>query len=142
MKKFALLLTLVFAAGVAVAQDAPKAQDAKAPAKAEDAKAPAAAESQAAKAAVKTHKIDAEIVSADVEKKTITIKGETENKTAPVEGKAVAALKNVKAGEKWTLTCRDSAAGEHEAVIAMHKTPATKASAAKKTDTAKVPEKN
>ena len=55
-----------------------------------------------------------------------------ENKTAPVEGKAVASLKNVKAGEKYTLTCRDNEAGEHQAVVAIMKTPPAKATAAKK----------
>ena len=131
MKKFALLLTVVFAAGVAMAQDAPKATDAKAPAKAE-AKATSATHTHAAKAAVKTHKVEAEVVSTDLAAKTITLKSDTgENKTAPVEGKAAMELKNVKAGEKWTLTCRDNEAGEHQAVIAMHKTPAAKATASK-----------
>jgi len=129
MKKFALLLSVVFAAGVAMAQDAPKATDAKAPAQAE---AKATTDTHAAKSAVKTHKVEAEVVSTDLAAKTITLKSETgDNKTAPVEGKAAAELKNVKAGEKWTLTCRDNEAGEHQAVIAMHKTPAAKATAAK-----------
>jgi len=132
MKKFALLLSVVFAAGVAMAQDAPKAQDANVPAKAE---AKATTHTHAAKAAVKTHKVEAEVVSTDLTAKTITIKSETgENKTAPVEGKAVAALKNAKAGEKWTLTCRDNEAGEHQAVLAMMKTPPAKVTAAKKTE--------
>jgi hypothetical protein len=126
MKKFALLLSFVFAAGVATAQDATKAQDAKVPAKAES-KAMAATHTHAAKAAVKTHKVEAEVLATDVAGKTITIKSETgEKKTAPVEGKAVAALKHVKAGETWTLTCRDNEAGEHQAVVAMVKAPAAK----------------
>jgi len=53
------------------------------------------------------------------EKNTITIKGETENKTAPVDAKAAGALKTVKAGDKVTLTCWDNAKGEHEKVIAI-----------------------
>jgi hypothetical protein len=128
MKKFALLLSLVFVAGAAMAQDAAKATDTKAPAKAE------AKATTAAKPAMKTHKVEAEVVSTDVAAKTITLKGENgaENKTAPVEGKAVAALKGVKAGEKYTLTCRDNEAGEHQAVVAIVKTPAAKATAAKK----------
>jgi hypothetical protein len=112
MKKFALLLSFVFVAGVAVAQEAGKAPEA--------AKAPAVAktaETAKAHAAMKTHDVQAEIVSVDAEKKTLTIKGETENKTVPVEGKAVAALKNVKAGEKHTLTCKDNDKGEHQAVV-------------------------
>lgn len=129
MKKVALLISIVFAAGVAMAQDAAKATDTKVPAKAEE-KASTAA--HAAKPAMKMHKVEAEVVSTDVAAKTITIKSETGDKTAPVEGKAVAALKNAKAGEKWTLTCRDNEAGEHQAVVAMMKTPAAKATAAKK----------
>jgi hypothetical protein len=123
MKKFALLLSFVFVAGVAVAHEtASDAAKAKTPAKA-----------TAAKSAIKTHKVEAEVVSVDPAAKTITIKSETgENKTAPVEGKAAMALKNVKAGEKWTLTCRDNDKGEHLAVVAMMKTPAAKATAAKK----------
>jgi len=127
MKKLALLLSFVFVAGVAVAHEATKASSSKAPAKAET-------KATAAKPAMKTHKVEAEVVSTDVAAKTITIKGENgaENKTAPVEGKAVAALKNVKAGEKYTLTCRDNEAGEHQAVVAIMKTPPDKATAAKK----------
>jgi ABC-type Fe3+-hydroxamate transport system substrate-binding protein len=127
MKKSALLLSFVFAAGVAMAQEtASDAAKAKTPAK--------ATATHAAKAAVKIHKVEAEVVSTDVAAKTITIKGENgaENKTAPVEGKAVAALKTVKAGEKYTLTCRDNEAGEHQAVVAIMKTPAAKVTAAKK----------
>lgn len=118
MKKFALLLSFVFVAGVAVAQDASKAPEA--------AKVTTAAKSadQATKAsAMKTHDVQAEIVAVDAEKKTLTLKGETENKTVPVEGKAVAALKTVKAGDKLTLTCKDSDKGEHQAVVEI-KTPA------------------
>lgn len=106
MKKFALLFSFAFVAGVAGAQ--------------EPAKAPAALKAEAkseAKAAMKNHDVQAEIVSVDVEKKTLTIKGETQNMTVPVEGKAVAALKNVKAGEKATLTCKDNDKGEHQAVV-------------------------
>jgi hypothetical protein len=130
MKKVALLLSFVFAAGVAVAHEAPKADAAKAPASAE-AKATTATHTHAAKTAMKTHKVEAEVVSTDLAAKTITIKGEGENKTAPVEGKAVSALKRVKAGETWTLTCRDNEKGEHQAVIAMVKAPAVKKTATK-----------
>lgn len=130
MKKFALLLSFVFAAGVAVAHEATKADAAKAPAAAES-KATAATHTHAAKAALKTHKVEAEVVSTDLAAKTITIKGEGENKTAPVQGKAVSALKRVKPGETWTLTCRDNEKGEHQAVIAMVKAPAVKKTATK-----------
>ena len=130
MKKFALLLSFVFAAGVAAAH---ASDAAKAPASAE-AKSTAATHTKAAKATVKTHKVEAEVVSTDPAAKTITLKGENgaENKTAPVEGKAIAELKTVKAGEKYTLTCRDNEAGEHQAVVNIAKIPAVKKTAVKK----------
>jgi len=107
MKKFASLLAVVFAAGVAYAQaPAEKPAATKAPAK-------------EAKAAAKTHDVQAEVVSVDVEKKTLTLKGDIENKTVPVEGKAIAKLKTIKSGDKYTLTCRDNEAGEHQAVTAI-----------------------
>ena len=112
MKKLALMLTLVFVAGVAMAKDAKTADASKAAAKADTAKAAPAAKG-------KTHEVTAEVVSVDTEKSTITIKGETdkENKTAPVDAKAAGALKTVKAGDKVTLTCWDNAKGEHVKVV-------------------------
>ena len=107
MKKFALLLALVFAAGVAVAQETPK-------------DTPQAHPKAAAKAATaKTHDVEAEVVSVDATAKTITIKADPDNKTVPVEGKAITQLKEVKPGEKVTLSCRDNEAGEHQAVMAI-----------------------
>jgi hypothetical protein len=108
MKKFALLLSLVFVAGVV----AVRADEAKPAAK-------ATAAEKAAPAAAKSHDVTAEVVSVDAAKNTITLKGEKENHTAPVEGKAVAALKTVKAGDKVTVTCRDNEKGEHQAVTAI-----------------------
>jgi hypothetical protein len=101
MKKLAVLVPLTFVAGLAFAQEAKQAEPAKAPAK---------------HAAVKTHDVEAEVVSTDAIGKTITVKVENENKTLPVEGKAIASLKTVKAGEKVKLTCRDNEKGEHQAV--------------------------
>jgi hypothetical protein len=118
MKKFALLLSFVFLAGVAGAQEAAKPADKAAPAKAATT-APA----------VKTHQVTTEVVSVDTTKHTITLKGEKENTTAPVEGKALTHLKNVKAGEKVTVTCRDNDKGEHQAVTeiaAVKEAPAAK----------------
>ncbi len=111
MKKLVLLLPLVLTAAVA-----------------------SAASKQATAATTgKTHQVSAEVVSADTTKHTITIKGDDgTEKTAPVEGKAIAALKTVKAGEKVTLTCRDNAQGEHQAVTAIHPAaPPAKATASK-----------
>jgi len=73
-------------------------------------------------AAGKTHQVKATVVSIDTEGKTITIKDEKgEEKTAPVMDKAVAELKNIKAGDKVTLTCHDNEKGEHEGVTAIKK---------------------
>jgi hypothetical protein len=111
MKKFALLLSLVFVGGVAVAQETKTAPPAKAKAEAQKpAEMPAAA---------KTHEVAAEIVSVDVVKNTITVKGEKENAIFPVEGKAVGSLKMMKTGEKVTLTCKDDEKGAHKAVVAI-----------------------
>jgi hypothetical protein len=109
MKKLALLFAVVFAAGVAVADEKP------------------AASSQTEKAAaVKTHEVEAEVVAVDTAKNTLTLKGEAENKTVPVEGKAVAALKDVKPGSKVTLTCKDDEKGAHKAVVGIKTAPAAK----------------
>jgi hypothetical protein len=115
MKKFALLLSFVFVTGVAVAEEAKKPEAAKTPEKAAAAKVEAKAVAEKGK----THLVTAEVVSVDAEKNTITIKGEKENKTAPVDAKAASALKTVKAGDTVTLTCWDNAKGEHEKVIAI-----------------------
>jgi hypothetical protein len=108
MKKLALLFCAVFVvAGVA------SAAQATAPAK------PAAT--------AKTHIVEAEVVSADATAQTLTIKGEP-NKTMPVDATATSHLKDLKAGEKVKLTCRDDAKGDHEAIthIVVEKAPAKK----------------
>ena len=114
MKKFAMLLSLIVVAGVAFAQETKTA----APAKAQES------------SAMKTHELTADVVSIDAVKNTITLKGEKGNNTAPVEGKALASLKDIKAGEKVTLICRDNEKGEHQAVTEIK--PAAKAPAEKK----------
>jgi glucose/arabinose dehydrogenase len=120
MKKFALMFALVGIAGIAAAQDtkpvAP-AQDTKAVAPAQDAKAAKTeAIAKTESSATKTHEVEAEIVSYDAAKKTLTIKGTPDNKTVPVDAKAVASVKDLKAGEKVTLLCRDNDKGEHQGV--------------------------
>jgi Cu/Ag efflux protein CusF len=98
MKKLALLLSVLLVASVASAtQTAAPAQPTK-------------------DAAVKTHVVEAEVVSADATAKTLTIKGEKENKTVAVDASAVASLKSLKSGDKVKLTCRDDAMGAHQAV--------------------------
>jgi hypothetical protein len=108
MKKLALLMSFAFVAGVAGAQEA---------AKPAEASKPATAMKAGEKTAVKTHEVQAEVVSVDVEKKTLTLKGEMANTTLPVEGKALAALKDVKAGSTMTLTFKDDEKGMHKAVV-------------------------
>ncbi len=121
MKKFALLLSLILVAGVALAQEPAKPT---APAK------PAPGKAATKAPAVKTHEVTTEVVSIDSVKHTITLRGEKENTTAPVEGKALTHLKNIKAGEKVTVTCRDNEKGEHQAVTEIK--AATKAAPAQK----------
>ena len=113
MKKFALMFALVSVAGIAAAQDPKPAQDTKAPETKAKAEKPAKAE---ATLAGKTHEVEAEIVSYDATAKTLTIKGTPDNKTVPVEAKAVASVKDLKAGDKVTLICKDNDKGEHQAV--------------------------
>jgi len=83
----------------------------------------------ATKASMKTHIVEAQVVSTDVEGKTITVKDEKGmTTTAKVDPQAAGHLKNLKAGEKVRLTCRDNDKGEHEAIthIAVEKATARK----------------
>jgi hypothetical protein len=73
-----------------------------------------------ATAAEKTHTVEAEVVSADAAAKTLTIKGDP-NKTITVDASAVGSLKDLKAGDKVKLTCRDNEKGEHQAVTKIAK---------------------
>jgi hypothetical protein len=111
MKKLTLLLSVLLVAGVAAAQSAAPAQPAPAAPAAQSAAQPAPAAP-----ATKTHVVEAEVVSADATAKTLTIKGEKENKTVAVDASAVASLKSLKSGDKVKLTCRDDAMGAHQAV--------------------------
>jgi hypothetical protein len=115
MKKLGMSLAVLFAAAsFGWAQGAaPAPADKAAPAKA----AAPAADAKAAPAKTKTHKVDAEVVSTDVEKKTITVKVEGAEKTAPVGPLAMYRLKKLKAGDKVVLTCKDDAdTGEHKEI--------------------------
>lgn len=70
----------------------------------------------------KLHDVTAEVVSVDADAKTITIKTEDgKTKTAPVMGEAISQLKDLQAGQKVTLTCKDKENGEHEGVTAIKK---------------------
>jgi hypothetical protein len=109
MRKLALLMTLAFVAGTAFAAQAPAAKPAEKP-----------AEKPAAAAEVKTHDVAVEIVSVDAVAKTVTIKGEKANATMPVDEKGLAAVKELKAGQKATLICLDDAKGMHKAVVGVN----------------------
>ena len=104
MRKVALLVCAVFAAGLMLAQTHPVS------------------------AAGKTHNMMATVVSVDVDAKKITFMDDTgSNMTAPVLDKAVASLKKVKAGDKVNMTCQDNDKGDHEGVSAIKIAKAEKA---------------
>ena len=74
----------------------------------------------AAPAKMKTHDVAGEIVSIDAKAHSITFKDDKgESHTAPVLGKAIAELKNHKAGDKVTVTCRDDEKGDHKGITAI-----------------------
>jgi len=127
MKKFLLPLALVLVAGVAA--QAADTKSASKPASKSTAKTSAPAKAPA----LKPHTVEGEVVSADFAAKTITVKVNGEEKTAPVHGKAVARLKTLKAGEKVSLTCMDNDKGEHQYVTAikLEKAPAMSKAPAK-----------
>ncbi len=127
MKKLALLLAVACTAGFASAQDTAAPAS---PAPKPVTKAPAKAHSSA----MKSHELSAEVVSVDATAKTLTIKGDTENKTLPVDSKAVAAVKDLKAGQKVTLLCRDDAKGNHVAVTGVKAEAKTDAKTETKSD--------
>jgi len=96
MRKLVLLVCFLFVAGVILAQ------------------------ATVVLAAEKTHEMTTQVVSVDLEKKTITFKDEKgENHTSPVMGKALETLKTLKAGEKVVLTCTDNEKGEHQGISAI-----------------------
>lgn len=65
----------------------------------------------------KKHDMTVSVVSVNAEAKTMTFKTDTgEEKTAPVIGQAINKIKDVKAGEKVTITCTDKENGEHEGI--------------------------
>jgi hypothetical protein len=105
LKKSALLLAVVFAVGLGAG-------------KTYAAETHATHAKKASAGAVTHHDVSAEVVSVDAAKHMITLKTDKGESTVPVEGKAIASLKSVKAGEKVTVTCKD-VAGEHKAVTAI-----------------------
>jgi hypothetical protein len=114
MKKLAMVLSLALAAGLSYAGETAKADT---------------------KAAMKpaTHEVQAEIVSVDAEKKTVTLKTEKGESKAPLEGKALARISELKPGQKITAVCRDNETGEHQAVTEIKEPAAAKAPASTET---------
>ena len=118
MKKLALSLALLFAAGIAMAQQ----PETKAPAPKAGAKTDDQAGDKAKAGARKFHAVPAEIVSTDVEKMTVTFKADGAEKTAPVSNLAKYRLAKLKPGDKVLLSCKD-VGGEHKEIVAIR--PAT-----------------
>lgn len=119
MKKLVLLTCAVFViAGVASAAEAP------APAATEKTATEAAAPAPATDVVANEHVVEAEVVSADADAKTVTVKTPQGEATMKVTGVAAEQLKTLKAGEKVTLMCHDNAKGEHEAITEIVVAPA------------------
>lgn len=103
MNKFALTLSLILLAGVALAAGAQSA---------DPQAAPPPAQSQLG-SETRAESVDGEVVSTDVTGKTITIKsGMGANRTLAVDTKALTSLKNVKIGDKVTLKMSNNAVTE------------------------------
>jgi hypothetical protein len=75
-------------------------------------------------AQAKTHDVTGEVVKADATAKTLTLKADGKESTSPVEGDAVAQLKDLKAGDRVTVTCRDEGS-THKAITKIVKAKAT-----------------
>jgi hypothetical protein len=73
----------------------------------------------------KTHDVTGAVVKTDATAKTITLDVSGKEMTAKVEGDAVNQLKDVKAGDKVTATCRDDDKGAHQAITKIVKAKAT-----------------
>ncbi|HSF17889.1 MAG TPA: hypothetical protein VLK65_20290 [Vicinamibacteria bacterium] len=65
--------------------------------------------------ATKSHDVAAEVVKTDTAAKSLTLKVEGKETTMPVEGDAVNQIKDLKAGDHVTATCRDEGTA-HKAV--------------------------
>jgi ribosomal protein S1 len=95
MKRLALLLALIFGAGLTTVQAATHG-----------------AHSRAAR--LKPMTVQAEVVSADATAKTLTVKVNGEEMTHPVRGKAASRLSSLKPGENVTVTIMENDKGEHQ----------------------------
>jgi hypothetical protein len=97
MDTLALSLAFIFAAAPAFTQAPPQ-----------EPSSPDA--TLAPRGSIKTYKVEAEVVTPDLENKTLTYKQDGSQKSAPVGALAMYRLKRIKAGDKVTLTCREGAA--------------------------------
>jgi len=112
MKKLAMLVTFAMAAGVAFAQEPQPGQPA--------AKAPEKAYGQAEKAV--KNEVTGEVVALDTVKKTITFKSEMGvEKTRPAEGAAADTLKDLKTGDKVTISCAVDEKGQPKSATRISK---------------------
>ena len=113
MKKLALLLSLMLAAGLVYAQKPAYPQP----------EQPAAKADKPMAKAEKSEQIEAEVVAVDTTAKTITFKKEmaTDPQTLPVEGKAEAALKDVMTGQKYKLVCKNDTSGSPKSIVDIKK---------------------
>src|SRR5437867_4496005 len=106
MKKLALSLAPVLLAAVASAQTAGQAK----PTETASAEKPAAARS--------IHTLEAEIVSVDTAKNSITFRVDGAEKTEGVGVLGRYRLKDLKAGDKVLLSCKDTD-GQHQEIVAI-----------------------
>jgi hypothetical protein len=111
MKKLAMLVSFALAAGVAFAQEPQPGQPAP--------KAPEKAYGQAEKA--QKNEVTGEVVALDTVKKTITFKSDKGEKTLPAEGAAADVLKDLKTGDKVTISCSVDEKGEPKAATRISK---------------------
>jgi hypothetical protein len=124
MKKLTLLLSLALVAGLVYAQAPPPPPQ---PPQDQQPMAQQPQDQPAGKTEM-TKQVEAEIIAVDTTKKTLTIKraGEPDNQTVNVEGKAVAALKDVRTGQKYTLVCKNDTSGGVKSVVDIKTGPSTK----------------
>jgi hypothetical protein len=80
---------------------------------------------QATQPAGKTHDVTGAVVKTDAAAKSLTLDVSGKEMTLKVEGEAANQLKDLKAGDKVTVSCRDDANGAHQAITKIVKAKAT-----------------
>ena len=73
----------------------------------------------------KTHDVTGAVVKSDAAAKSLTLDVSGKEMTLKVEGDAANQLKDLKAGDKVTVSCRDDASGAHQAITKIVKAKAT-----------------